>query len=142
MHNMQDDEYDPDHDSGLSLSADFVRIALGILRTYRKQANIPNVQVTMAFVSATHLIGIRHDEPHLTVKLLSTISGLRLSAPALRRSTAAALPPATALRGFVAAMQNPNPKPNPKPNPNPNPNSNRNPNPNPDPNPNPNPNQE
>ena len=102
MHNMQDDEYDPDYDSKLSLSAEFVRIALGILRTYHKRDNVPDVHVTMAFVSAIHFVGIHHDEPHLTVKLLSTVSGLRLSA--------AALPPATAL----GAMQNPDPNPNPQ----------------------------
>ena len=73
----------------ISLSAEFVRIALGILRTYHKRDNVLDVQVTMSFGKS---LGI--GKPHLTVKLLSTVSGLQLSAAALRRSTAAVLPPA------------------------------------------------
>ena len=66
----------------ISLSAEFVRIALGILRTYHERDNILDVQVTMSFGES---LGI--GKPHLTVKLLSMVLGLQLSAAALRRST-------------------------------------------------------
>ena len=82
----------------ISLSAEFVRIALGVLRTYRERDIVLDVQVTMSF-------GNDLPNPNLTVKLLSTVSGLRLSAAALRRSTAAVLPPGAALRAFVASRQ-------------------------------------
>ena len=68
---------DSDHDRGLSLNAEFVRIALGILHS------VPDVEVTMAFVYNTYFVGITYDQPfqdHLTVKLSSTVSGLQLSA--------------------------------------------------------------
>ena len=83
MQDMQDDEWYPDYDSGLSLSAEFVRIALGILRTYRKPDSVPDVEVTMAFVYNTYFVGISYEQPfpdHLTVKLSSAVSGLQLSA--------------------------------------------------------------
>ena len=66
----------------ISLSAELVRIALGILRTYHERDNVLDVQVTMSFGQS---LGI--GKPHLTVKLSSTVSGLQLSSAALRRST-------------------------------------------------------
>ena len=91
----------------ISLSAEFVRIALGILRTHRESPrtqrafrHVPDIQVTMSF-------GIILPNPDLTVKLLSTVSGLRLSAAARRPAQAQAqlVSPAAGLRALVAGQQ-------------------------------------